>query len=82
MFKKIILIFLFIFLLFWAPWLADDGGEKAVSILQQKDFYKQEMTELATSSCDGLYTVWVPFGRLVKYCDIESWYVVFWGKVF
>lgn len=89
--KKIIITFsiFFVGLLFWAPWMSDDGGEDVVLHLRHNDLSVQatisqlaEKYNLSTGyDCDGIWTTWAPFGRMVRLCG-GGWYVTFWGQHF
>jgi hypothetical protein len=74
-------------LLFWAPWMADDGGERAVWAVN--DAYDEHgntrefgrLSKRNPSECDGMHALWVPFGQLVTNCQ-RDWYVTFWGGIY
>jgi hypothetical protein len=80
--KLYFLILIFVILL-WSPWMGEDGGENVVRKLQSFDTYKRAVELMKEDGfCDGVHTVWAPFGRKVKYCDRAEWYVTFWGQIF
>lgn len=82
--KKIIIIAILpiIAILFWSPWMGEDGGEDIIKKVQQEDNVKSELEALVKKGgCDGLSSVWSPFGRTIKYCEYGSWYVTFWGQM-
>lgn len=87
----IIILVAIIGLLFWSPWLGEDGGENVIRKLQTQPEVQAELDELAKQyaynvetgeGCDGLTSKWAPFGRTVEYCEYGSWYVTFWGQRF
>ena len=78
-------------LLFWAPWMAEDGGEDTIRVIIQMPKVQTELetltaqygcteTNMNTDCCDGMSSSWAPFGRNVNYCDHGSWYAPFWGN--
>lgn len=84
--KKIFLaIFaIIIFILAWAPWMADDGGERViqkVAMEKSSEMNGQVYDKDGNLLCDGLYSTWAPFGRWVSNCE-SGWYVTFWGQIF
>jgi len=91
--KKVI-IFLIVAItaiLFWSPWMGEDGGENVIRKVQQEDDVEVELEDLTNKysynpetreGCDGLSSKWAPFGRTVQYCEYGSWYVTFWGQRF
>ncbi|HAL50496.1 MAG: hypothetical protein UU46_C0012G0002 [Candidatus Uhrbacteria bacterium GW2011_GWD1_41_16] len=91
----IILVVAITAILFWSPWLDEDGGEAIIQDLireipQQEEVkaeYDQLLEKYSYNSetgegCDGLSTKWAPFGRTIQYCEYGSWYVTFWGQRF
>ena len=78
-------------ILFWSPWMGEDGGEDTIRKIQLQEDVKAELEELGEKyaystenpeGCDGLSSKWAPFGRIVQYCEYGSWYVTFWGQRF
>jgi len=76
-------------ILFWAPWMGQDGGEDVIRKVQQQEDVKAELDQLSAQysyhadtgkGCDGLSSQWAPFGRTVRYCEYGSWYITFWGQ--
>lgn len=74
--------------LFWAPWMANDGGEEVIRKLQTKPEVQSLGRELASKyslangyACDGIWSTWAPFGRMVRVCG-ASWYITFFGANF
>ncbi len=91
--KKIIIITIIAItaILFWSPWMGEDGGENIIQKVQQQEDVKTELEDLGAKyeynvetakGCDGLSSKWAPFGRTVQYCEYGSWYVTFWGQRF
>ncbi len=80
--KKIVTITsLFILgLLFWAPWMGEDGGEKIIQDVSLRPEVRAELENI--KGCEGLSSSWAPFGRRVEYCEGKSWYVGFWNPIF
>lgn len=66
----------------WAPKMSEDGGEQAVRILNARENKFKDTASLGRPSrfrpenCDGVFTRWRPFGRLVTNCK-RDWYVTF-----
>ncbi len=78
-------------LLFWAPWMGEDGGEETIRATTQSPEVRAELdtltakyscsaTDISGDCCDGMSSSWAPFGRQVKYCEYGTWYVPFWGN--
>lgn len=91
--KKIIIILVVAItaILFWSPWMGEDGGENIIRDVSQQEDLRAELDQLTSKysynpetkeGCDGLSSTWAPFGRKVEYCQYGSWYVTFWGERF
>lgn len=92
--KKVLLIVLITItaVLFWSPWMGEDGGKDIITKLSQESDIQTEIRQLTNqhsynaetnpNGCDGLTSNWAPFGRKVNYCQYGSWYITFWGQRF
>lgn len=80
--KKIIILIIFIIfaILFWSPWMGEDGGENIIRKIQYDEKINAELKGLSLERCEGLSSKWAPFGRMVKYCEYGSWYIPFWWQ--
>ncbi|MBP7670953.1 hypothetical protein KA119_01510 [Candidatus Gracilibacteria bacterium] len=87
----IILIVIITAILFWSPWMGEDGGENIIRQVSSQQDVRTELDELTSKysynpetgeGCDGLASKWAPFGRTIQYCEYGSWYVTFWGQRF
>lgn len=77
-------------LLFWSPWMGEEGGEDVIRETIQIPEVRAELDTLMASyscqdgltseCCDGPSSSWAPFGRNVEYCGYGQWYVPFWGN--
>lgn len=92
--EKFIIIALIAFtaILFWSPWMGEEGSEDIIRSMSQEQAVRAEIIRLSDQygswsetnpeGCDGFKSSWIPFGRKIQYCGHGDWYITFWGYRF
>ncbi|MEY3784083.1 MAG: hypothetical protein RLZZ230_405 [Candidatus Parcubacteria bacterium] len=85
-FKFSNLIWLIAFILFWSPWMLEDGGEDIIRKIQAREIVTKDSQEQLViqnnPNCDGVSVSWVPFGIKTECMSRGDKYVTFWGQEF
>ena len=86
LFIAIGIVLLIVAFLAWAPFMGDSmdvsralsNSKEWQSEIAALGDYSCSSGVVTAACCDGLSMRWVPFGRMIDFCEYGSWYVGFW----